>query len=67
VIYNNKEWLNIDEVAMYTGYKKKTIYNLTHDNKIPHNKPRGKLLFKRIEVDKWLESVGIRIPNNKNQ
>ena len=51
----NKSVLNFDEVAVYTGLSKSTLYKLTCSKKIPHYKPSGKLLyFDRKELDSWL-------------
>ena len=51
----NKSVLNFDEVAVYTGLSKSTLYKLTSSKKIPHYKPSGKLLyFDRKELDSWL-------------
>lgn len=33
------EILSIEEVSELTGYKKATIYKLTHERKIPYHKP----------------------------
>lgn len=52
-----KEVLDIDELALYSGLSKTYIYKLTHSNKIPFYKPGGKkIYFKRSEVDNWLLS-----------
>lgn len=51
----NKRTMNIDDVALYTGYEKSYLYKLTSESKIPHFKPGGKsIFFKRIEIDEWL-------------
>jgi|JI6StandDraft_1071083.scaffolds.fasta_scaffold02025_4 excisionase family DNA binding protein len=51
----NKQVLNIDEVAIYTGLSKLYIYKLTSKNDIPHFKPNGKnIYFKKEEIDNWL-------------
>lgn len=52
-----KEILNLDELASYTGYSKSHLYKLTHQNRIPHYKPGGKNCFFRLdEVKEWLLS-----------
>ena len=53
-LLKSKEWLTLNELESYTGYKKKTLYNWTSSGSLPHSKPRGKLMFKRSEIDKWL-------------
>ena len=53
------ETLTIEEVSVLTGYKKATLYKLTHERKIPFHKPAHggrRIFFKRAEINKWLES-----------
>lgn len=59
-----KEILNIDEVALYTGFEKSYLYKLTSRRAIPHYKtPGGKsIFFKREEINDWLTQI--KIPTN---
>ena len=53
------ESLTIEEVSVLTGYKKATLYKLTHERKIPFHKPAHggrRIFFKRAEINQWLES-----------
>lgn len=53
------EILTIEEVSELTGYKKSTIYKLTHERKIPFHKPAHggrRIFFKKEEINQWLES-----------
>lgn len=53
------EILTIEEVSELTGYKKATLYKLTHERKIPFHKPAHggrRIFFKRTEINQWLES-----------
>ena len=53
------EILSIEEVSELTGYKKATLYKLTHERKIPFHKPAHggrRIFFKRAEINQWLES-----------
>ncbi|MDV3119708.1 helix-turn-helix domain-containing protein [Bacteroides ovatus] len=53
------ETLTIEEVSELTGYKKATLYKLTHERKIPFHKPAHggrRIFFKRAEINQWLES-----------
>lgn len=53
------ETLTIEEVSKLTGYKKATLYKLTHERKIPFHKPAHggrRIFFKRAEINQWLES-----------
>ena len=53
------ETLTIEEDSELTGYKKATLYKLTHERKIPFHKPAHggrRIFFKRAEINQWLES-----------
>lgn len=51
----NKNVLNIDEAAAYTGMTVSYLYKLTSTQSVPYYKPRGKMLyFDRAELDSWL-------------
>ena len=53
-----KEFLTVDELAIYIGLKKSYIYKLVMANKIPFSKPNGKMLFfDRKKIDDWLFSA----------
>ncbi len=52
----NKEYLSLSEVAEYTRLAKQTIYQKTSQRIIPHIKKGGKLIFKRTEIDQWLNA-----------
>lgn len=55
LLKGQKEIMTMDDVAIYTGQSKSTIYKLTSSNQIPHYKPTGKLIyFKKSEIDTWL-------------
>ncbi|MEI7488483.1 MAG: helix-turn-helix domain-containing protein [Chryseobacterium sp.] len=57
-----KEILNIDDVALYTGFQKSYLYKLTSKRAIPHYKtPGGKsIFFKREEINDWLTQIKIK-------
>lgn len=58
-IKKQKEILSIEEVSELTGYKKATIYKLTHERKIPYHKPAHggrRIFFKKDEINQWLQS-----------
>ena len=51
----NKETMTIDDVAIYTGLSKSTLYKYTSMNLIPYYSPSGKkIYFTKSEVDEWL-------------
>jgi excisionase family DNA binding protein len=48
-------YLTADEAAKYLCFPVKRIYNLTSRGEIPHRKQDGRLLFRREELDAWLD------------
>ena len=60
-------WLDISQLAEYLNISKATIYKYVSLNRIPYHKIPGssKLLFKRIEIDDWIEGK-IPEPNHEN-
>ncbi len=51
------EFLPLEVAAEYLGFSTSTMYKMTHENRIAYYKPGGKkLLFKRSELDRWVES-----------
>lgn len=57
---NKIEFWKIDDVAVYTGYSKRTLYNLTSRDLIPHRKKRGKLYFLPFEIQNWIEEGDLK-------
>lgn len=51
-----KNVLDINDVAILTGFSVGYIYRLTSQHKIPHYKPNGKsLYFDRAELEAWMK------------
>jgi len=48
-------WLTAAEAAEYLRFPLKRIYNLTQRQEIPHRKQDRRLLFRREELDAWLD------------
>lgn len=54
-IIQQKEMLNVQELADYIGMSSSSIYKLVYNNIIPFYKPNGKILyFDREEINHWL-------------
>lgn len=45
--------MDINTLGSYINYQKTSIYGLVQKNKIPYIK-RGKLYFRKSEIDNWL-------------
>ena len=60
-VLSNKQTLNIDEAAAFTGLAVSYLYKLTSTQEIPHYKPRGKILyFDRSELETWLKKGKVK-------
>lgn len=46
--------LSVNEVADLIGVSTGTIYTMTRQNEIPHKKVRGRILFHRETIERWL-------------
>ncbi|WP_434036806.1 helix-turn-helix domain-containing protein [Formosa sp. 4Alg 33] len=56
-VKNEEEELkNIDEISLFTGYTKKTIYGYCQKKQIPHYKKNGRLFFFKSEIIDWIQS-----------
>ena len=51
----NKKYLSLPEAAEYLRISDRNLRKLTKNNKIPFYKLEGKILFKIIELDKYIE------------
>ena len=51
----HKDFLTLEELTIYLGQSKSSIYKLTSKKLIPFYSPGGKkLYFKRSEIDSWI-------------
>lgn len=55
-ISNDKEVMDLKEVAAFLKVSRHTIYRKTHEREIPHYKKGGKLYFKRSEIEDYRDS-----------
>jgi excisionase family DNA binding protein len=49
-------WLTVPQAAEYLGWPKQRLYNLTRVGAVPHRKHGNRLMFKRTELDEWLDA-----------
>ncbi len=60
-VLSNKQTLNLEEAAAFTGLTTSYLYKLTSTQEIPHYKPRGKMLyFDRSELETWLRQGKVK-------
>ena len=48
-------WLTVAEAAEYLRWPRERLYKLTAARAIPHRKHDGRLLFRRDELDDWID------------
>ena len=53
---NPIEILNADQAAEFLHLAKQTLYTLTHKKKVPFYKNGKKILFKKHELQEWMDS-----------
>lgn len=51
---NKKMTMSVEELAEELQISKTTIYTMVSQNEIPHIKVRGRILFHRTTIEKWL-------------
>ena len=60
------EWLDVKDVVSRFKMSRDTVYDYSNPNKtakedlMPCYKPTGKLLFKKSEIEKWIERHKIK-------
>ncbi|HBT77566.1 MAG TPA: transcriptional regulator [Planctomycetaceae bacterium] len=47
-------WLSVDEVAVYLGVKRSTVYRWITDKRMPAHRVGRLWKFKRAEIDHWV-------------
>ena len=54
LILGTKEALDVDDIMSMTGLSKSRIYALVNERLIPHYKSRGRIYFKKSEIEDWM-------------
>lgn len=49
-------WLSVDEIAVYLGVKRDTVYKWIDRKQMPAHKVGRLWKFRRLEVDEWVTS-----------
>jgi len=55
-------WIGVDQAAEHLACPKSRIYALVSAGRIPHEKDGSRLLFRRSDLDAWLEQGGATRP-----
>lgn len=51
-------WLSVEEIAVYLGIKRDTVYKWIDQKNMPAHKVGRLWKFRKEEVDKWVKSGG---------
>ena len=51
-----ERWLSLEEIAIYLGIKRDTVYKWINRKKMPAHKVGSLWKFKRDEIDDWIRS-----------
>jgi len=60
-------WLSVDDIAVYLGVKRDTIYDWIERRNMPAHKVGRLWKFKKEEVDKWVISGGADVAKDKGE
>ena len=53
---SSDRWLSVEEIAVYLGVKRDTIYKWIERKKMPAHKVGSLWKFKRQEIDEWVRN-----------
>ena len=51
-------WLSVDEIAVYLGIKRDTVYRWTSERNMPGHKIGRLWKFRKEDVDEWVRTGG---------
>jgi excisionase family DNA binding protein len=60
-------WLSVDEIGIYLGVKRDTIYKWISEKGMPAHRVGRLWKFKRDEVDKWVKAGGAADKSRQDQ
>lgn len=52
---SNDRWLSVEEIAVYLGVKRDTIYKWIERKRLPAHKVGSLWKFRKDEVDDWIK------------
>ena len=55
---NIERWLSVEEIALYLGISKETVYRWLDRGKIPAHRIGKLWKFQTVEVDAWIRAGG---------
>lgn len=59
-------WLSVDEIAIYLGVKRDTVYKWIGEKHMPAHKIGRLWKFKKEEIDEWVRNGGATETSQKD-
>ena len=59
-------WLSVEEIAVYLGIKRDTVYRWISEKLMPAHRMGRLWKFRKEEVDEWVKSGGAAESDHKN-
>ncbi|MDZ7695902.1 MAG: helix-turn-helix domain-containing protein [Deltaproteobacteria bacterium] len=59
-------WLSVDEIAVYLGIKRDTVYRWISERYLPGHKIGRLWKFRKEEIDDWVKTDGARETDSQN-
>jgi excisionase family DNA binding protein len=53
---STQEYLTVKELSQLIRISKTTIYDLVKDEKIPHIRIEGRIVFDKVKIKDWMDS-----------
>lgn len=63
---NGERWLSVEEIALYLGISKETVYRWLERGKIPAHRIGKLWKFQTSEVDAWIRTGGA-VPDDQQK
>jgi excisionase family DNA binding protein len=57
--YMEDRWLSVDDIGIYLGVKRDTVYNWISEKSMPAHKIGRLWKFKKDEIDDWVRKGGV--------
>lgn len=60
--HTDDRWLTVAEAAEHLRCSRNRVYQLVSARRIPFSKDGSRTLFRRSQIDRWVEEGGARCP-----
>jgi predicted DNA-binding transcriptional regulator AlpA len=64
---DDEDFMTLEQVSLFIGLAKPSVYGLVHKRQIPHFKASKRLYFKKSDVVKWITSGKVNTKQEINR